>query len=101
MGHWNAENVRRLRKQHGLTQEDVAEAVGVERKAVMAWESDTGREPRLGQAVALAGLFQVPLDDLMHDDDPATSIEIRGHGAPEIHQAPLASSARESANGAR
>lgn len=57
------ENLVRLRKIHQMTQEDVAEAVGVSRQAVAKWESGE-TIPDLEKCKLLAELFEVSLDDL-------------------------------------
>ncbi len=57
------DNLIQMRKIHQLTQEDVAEKVGVSRQAVAKWESgDT--VPDLDKCKILADLFGVSLDDL-------------------------------------
>ena len=56
-------NLVSLRKMKNLTQEDVAEKVGVSRQAVAKWEAgDT--VPDLDKCKLLAELFEVSLDDL-------------------------------------
>lgn len=57
------ENLVRLRKIHQMTQEDVAEAVGVSRQAVAKWESGE-TIPDLEKCKLLAELFGVSLDNL-------------------------------------
>lgn len=52
-----------LRKFHNLTQEDVAEKVGVSRQAVAKWESGETM-PDLEKSRLLAETFGVSLDDL-------------------------------------
>lgn len=52
-----------LRKLHNLTQEDVAEKVGVSRQAVAKWESGETM-PDLEKSRLLAETFGVSLDDL-------------------------------------
>lgn len=57
------DNLVQLRKLKGLTQEDIAEKVGVSRQAVAKWEAgDT--LPDLEKARLLAEAFGVSLDDL-------------------------------------
>ena len=56
-------NLVRLRKINQMTQEDVAEAVGVSRQAVAKWESGESI-PDLEKSKLLAELFAVSLDDL-------------------------------------
>lgn len=53
----------KLRKKAGLSQEDLADLVGVSRQAVQKWESGSSR-PDLDNLMALAEYFQVPLDYL-------------------------------------
>lgn len=59
-----SENLKDLRRQHKLSQENVAEAIGVSRQAVAKWESgDT--TPDIMNCAALARLYDVSLDDLV------------------------------------
>ena len=57
------ENLIRLRKLRQMTQEDVAEAVGVSRQAVAKWESGESA-PDIDKCRLIAELFEVSLDDL-------------------------------------
>ena len=57
------ENIVRLRKLNQMTQEDIAEAVGVSRQAVAKWESGE-TIPDIEKCKLLAELFGVSLDDL-------------------------------------
>ena len=57
------ENLVRLRKINQMTQEDIAEAVGVSRQAVAKWESGE-TIPDIEKCKLLAELFGVSLDDL-------------------------------------
>ena len=57
------ENLVRLRKINQMTQEDIAEALGVSRQAVAKWESGE-TIPDLEKCKLLAELFGVSLDDL-------------------------------------
>ena len=57
------ENIVRLRKLNQMTQEDIAEALGVSRQAVAKWESGE-TIPDLEKCKLLAELFGVSLDDL-------------------------------------
>ena len=55
--------IRRLRKERGLTQEELAEQLGVTFQAVSKWENDTGM-PDISQVVPLSHFFGVPTDVL-------------------------------------
>ena len=58
------ENLQRLRKEKGLSQEDVAQALFVSRQTISKWETDKA-EPGVDNLKALAGLYGVSLDRLM------------------------------------
>jgi len=52
-----------LRAEHNLTQEQLAEKIGVSRQTVIAIESDKYL-PSLGLAFRIAGLFGVKVEDI-------------------------------------
>ena len=58
------EKLYTLRKQQGLSQEDLANIIGVSRQAVQKWEAGTAR-PDLDNLMALAQFFGVTLDELV------------------------------------
>lgn len=58
------ENIRRLRKENGLTQEQLAEAMGVTTGAVYKWESCKAT-PELELLVELAEFFETSVDALL------------------------------------
>ena len=73
------ENLSTLRKKHGLTQEQVAEKVGVSRQAVAKWESgDT--VPDVMNCAALAKLYNVTLDDLVNYEESQNRLPIGPKG---------------------
>ncbi len=55
--------IRRLRKERGMTQDELAELLGVTFQAVSKWENETGL-PDISQVVPLARLFGVSTDTL-------------------------------------
>lgn len=56
-----------LRKQNGLSQQDLADRLGVSRQAISRWE--TGAVQPLADSVkSLAQVFQVSTDYLLNDD---------------------------------
>ena len=73
-----AERIYSLRKERGLSQERLAEAVGVSRQTVSKWERGAA-EPALEKLRALAEVFGVSLDSLAGgaEDAPAA------RGAPK------------------
>lgn len=64
------ENLYTLRKGRKLSQEQVAEAVGVTRQAVAKWECGEAL-PDLTNTIALAQLYDITLDELVHFDSAA------------------------------
>lgn len=62
-----AKKMIELRKQHGLSQQDLADRLGVSRQAISRWE--TGAVQPLADSVkSLAQVFQVSTDYLLNDD---------------------------------
>lgn len=59
-----AEVLKEHRMRCKMTQEFVAQSVGVSRQAVSKWESGTS-EPNTSNLVALAKLYGVPADELL------------------------------------
>lgn len=72
-------NLIALRKQYGLTQEEVAERINVSRQAIAKWEKGDSI-PDLSNCVALANLFQVSLDDLVHYSEEENGMPIPPKG---------------------
>lgn len=71
------DNLLQLRKLKNLTQEDIAERIGVSRQAVAKWESgDT--MPDLEKSRLLAEVLEVSLDDLANYEPN----EINDFGVP-------------------
>ena len=61
-----SERLIKLRKQKGLSQEQLGAAVGVTRQTVSKWElGDT--TPELGKLVQLSDYFQISVDELVGD----------------------------------
>lgn len=73
-----ANQLKKLRTQKGLSQEDIAQKVHVTRQAVSRWEAGLS-VPDLETTVQLAALFEVSLDHLVLDkqfDDNVTNKDI-------------------------
>jgi len=84
------ENIRLLRQRKGLTQEQVAQQLGVTYQAVSKWENDTNT-PDIALLPEIAALFDVSIDALfaqdaasvldglpMEDDDIIRIVQLRG-----------------------
>ncbi len=67
-------NLFQLRKKVGLSQEEVAEKLGVSRQTISKWETDE-TVPDIYQAKKLAKLYNVSLDDLIEFDVDLKEIE--------------------------
>jgi len=61
------EKIIRLRKIKGLTQGELASAVGVSRQAVYKWESGQSY-PEVAKLLELKILFNISIDDLLDDN---------------------------------
>lgn len=70
-----AERIKNLRKDAGLSQEQMAERLGVSRQAVTRWETGLGT-PDLDNLVAVADLFGVTVDALLRDTPAAEAQQV-------------------------
>lgn len=61
------EKVRDLRKKHSLTQDELAQCLGINKRTIIGWERD-GRYPRSVEMLEkMADIFHVPLTYLQPD----------------------------------
>lgn len=58
------DNLLRLRTEHGMTQEQLANLVGVSRQSVAKWESDRSY-PEMDKLIKMTGIFGCTLDELV------------------------------------
>lgn len=75
-----------LRRQAGLSQEELANLLGLTRQAVQKWEAGTSR-PDMDNLVALANYFHVSLDYLVTGRENPGTPPRRRAGLP-IHPSP-------------
>lgn len=68
------EKLQELRKNKGLTQEELAEALWVSRTAVSKWESGRGY-PSIDSLKQISAFFGVSIDDLLSGDEILTLAE--------------------------
>lgn len=59
------QRLKRLRENAGMTQREAAELCGIERKAIMQIESDTGYNPSIKTVFVIAEAFDVSIDYLL------------------------------------
>ena len=68
------EKLQELRKQRGITQEELAQALYVSRTAISKWESGRGY-PNIESLKAIAKFFAVTIDELLSGDELLTLAE--------------------------
>ena len=68
-----SENLIYLRKRNGMTQADLAQALGISRGAVCMYETGK-RVPRLEDMEAIADYFNIDLNTLTGNDDPISNL---------------------------
>lgn len=68
-----SDRIQSLRKARGITQEQLADAVGVSRQAVSKWEAEQS-VPDLERIVAMAEYFDVTTDYLLRGIEPAPDV---------------------------
>lgn len=62
-----AKKLKAIRKQAGLSQEQLAEKLGVSRQAVTKWESETGI-PDIENIMSISSLFDISIDELLSNE---------------------------------
>lgn len=62
-----SDNLKKIRKEHNLSQEQLADDLGVSRQAVSKWESGVAY-PEMDKIIALCNKFDLNIDDLLHRD---------------------------------
>ena len=68
------QRIQELRKQAGLSQEALGEALGVSRQAVSKWESDGGI-PELDTLIAMSRFFGITIGELLGVEEPKAEPE--------------------------
>ena len=62
-----SENLKKIRKEHHLSQEQLADELGVSRQAISKWESAIAY-PEMDKIIFLCDKFHLNIDDLLHKD---------------------------------
>lgn len=70
------ENLQNLRKQHNLSQEELADQIGVSRQAISKWESGTAT-PELDKIIQLSELFHCQIDELIRGNITPTDYNLK------------------------
>jgi len=58
-----SQNLQKLRAEKNISQEQLADKIGVSRQSISAWESGKS-SPELEKLIALSELFEISLDEL-------------------------------------
>lgn len=62
-----ANNLKRIRKEHNLSQEDLAEALNVSRQSVSKWEGGSAY-PEMDKVIQICKMFNLNVDELLNQD---------------------------------
>lgn len=62
-----SDNLKRIRREHNLSQEQLAEKLGVSRQAVSKWESEQSY-PEMDKVLLICKLFNYNIDELMNEN---------------------------------
>ena len=62
-----SDNIKKLRKDNNLSQEDLADKLSVSRQSISKWEQGDAY-PEMDKLMQMAELFNVSLDNLVHSD---------------------------------
>jgi len=60
-----AENIKKLRKKHQLSQEQLAQKAGITYSTLIKIESGANKNPTLETLTKLASVFEVKIDELV------------------------------------
>ena len=74
-----------LRKAHNLSQEELADKLGVSRQAVSKWERSES-SPDTDNLIQLAALYNISLDELLNGKDAISLIEENSKNNKEIKE---------------
>ena len=72
-----ADNLKKIRKENNLSQEQLAEKLNVSRQAISKWESSIAY-PEMDKIIALCQMFNLNIDDLLNKDIKELRIEDEG-----------------------
>ena len=77
------QNIKRLRKNADMTQEELAEILSISSQAVSRWETDSAM-PDISLLPLLCSIFNISADELLGIDVTKQEEEIKGEGRGEI-----------------
>ena len=80
--------IQSLRKEHNMSQGDLADALDISRQSVSKWETDTAT-PDLDKLLKLSEIFDISLDELVKGESPSPSEPQTTITAPEVQPVPV------------
>lgn len=83
-----AGRIKQVRRDSDMTQEQMAETLGVSRSTLANWESGT-REPNAGELVNFCKIFMVTLDYMCGRSDSSTDINAEKYDFDMLELSPL------------
>lgn len=78
------EKLQNLRRKQGMSQQEVADLLGVTRQTISNWESGQGA-PALDKAAELARCYHVSLDDLVSDQVEVVTASAEAAPRKDVH----------------
>ena len=73
-----SEKIKKLRKDHDLTQEELAAVLGVSPQSISKWECGDGY-PDITLLPAIANYFEITVDELIGNDEISAKEDIQNH----------------------
>ena len=70
-----SDNLKKIRKEHNLSQEALADKLGVSRQSVSKWESGAAY-PEMDKVLQLCKMFDLNIDELLNQDIKAVKENI-------------------------
>lgn len=80
-----ANRLQQLRKSSGLSQEELAEKIGVSRQAVSKWERAEA-SPDTENLILLSRLYQMSLDELVNPDNKPISLKKEDYASGHVRE---------------
>ena len=68
-------NIKNVRKQHAITQQELADELGVNKRTLQKWEAGE-YEIKLTKATQIADYFDVPVSEIVNYNVPQDSVII-------------------------
>lgn len=68
-------NIQKIRKQHAITQQELADELGVNKRTLQKWEAGE-YEIKLSKATRIADYFDVPVAEIVNYNVPEDSVII-------------------------